>query len=145
MNKPVKHDPEQFAREFSVVLRSWLTPAQMEEVIARNKAETDPRICHSHDFCDANMAMNEVFLDKHGLDLNAEDEAHVTLWNEAWDIAKANDFFPHNHMSSPTSAHCPSPSPKAGKMSRGTTTLVRVSRAVTSASSWTTPTRTSAR
>jgi hypothetical protein len=48
---------EQLATEFVDELRDQLTPAEFAEVRKRNAAETNPLICHSHDFCDANMVM----------------------------------------------------------------------------------------
>lgn len=39
----------------------------MSEVVERNKNETDPHIGHSHDFCDANMFLYDVFK-KYGMD-----------------------------------------------------------------------------
>ena len=50
----------QAAINFSNILRRWLTPEQMAQVIERNMAR-HPGVCHSHDFCDANMAMDEAW------------------------------------------------------------------------------------
>jgi hypothetical protein len=81
------------AREFSDALRALLTPAEMREVISRNLEETHPSICHTHDFCDANVLMHEVFL-SHGM--NPVDEGGMDkwghLWTEAWNLAKAHEF-----------------------------------------------------
>lgn len=82
-----------------------------------NANETSGYICHSHDFCDANMAMYEAF-EHLGLKTNidcegweewsewdstsssvrgeltvspenvAKIQAATALWNEAWDMAK---------------------------------------------------------
>lgn len=88
---------ERIAREFSRVLREWITDEQMQEVIRRNKAETDTRICHSHDFCDANMAMDAAFRDL-GMDPfeggEHISEATCELWGAAWDVAKSAEFYP---------------------------------------------------
>jgi hypothetical protein len=87
--------PEIVATEFSKVLRTWLTPAEMSEVVSRNSQQQDPNICHSHDFCDANMAMDEA-LQSFGVDITAEgglqDDNLIDLWNASWGIAKAREF-----------------------------------------------------
>lgn len=87
--------PAALAQEFSKVLGNWLAPSQLREVTLRNSRETNPNICHSHDFCDANMAMDQALKNLGAEAFPAEggmsDEV-VDLWNEAWDIAKANDF-----------------------------------------------------
>ena len=79
--------------EFSQSLRSYLTPEQMVEVVQRNRAETHPNICHSHDFCDANMFLHEVFM-RHGMDPADEDgmERWGVLWDQSWNLAKGNEF-----------------------------------------------------
>lgn len=90
------------ALEFSRVLREWLTPEEMADVVATNKRDNPgDSICASHNYCDANMAMELAF---HNLDLktcfDVSDEGEETpeyieanrLWNEAWSIAKASGF-----------------------------------------------------
>ncbi len=59
------------AREFSEGLHTYLTAEQMQAVVERNRAETAPGACHSHDFRDANMVLYEVFLG-HGMDPPAD-------------------------------------------------------------------------
>lgn len=78
---------------FCDALFGTLTSDQMRQVVERNQAETNPGVCHSHDFCDANIVMHEVFMAR-GLDLSAEDcpPEWVDLWNRAWDLAKARGF-----------------------------------------------------
>lgn len=84
-------NPKILANKFSMVLRSWLTDAEMREVIERNKAETTRSVCHSHDFCDANMAMQEA-AESFGLTFDAGSDECAALWNSAWDLAKKNNF-----------------------------------------------------
>lgn len=129
---------EILAREFSATLREWLRPDELAEVVKRNKAETNNYICHSHDFCDANMAMLEAMETVVGIDVDqamakegneaiqircgswawdyqskgitvdnndevnevvqnfiAETTPLMMAWNEAWEIAKRNEF---NHL-----------------------------------------------
>jgi hypothetical protein len=86
------------ARTFIGHIRTWLTTEELTIAISRNGDETDPRICHTQDFCDANMAMQSAFEDvqipapvemEDGTD---EHEATCDLWNEAWKLAKAAEF-----------------------------------------------------
>lgn len=94
------NDESKLAVAFCGILAAWLTDDEMAEVVARNKAEQNPGVCHSHDFCDANMAMLEAGVTVFGreiVDLEGGplgDHAGVELWNEAWSIAKAADFDP---------------------------------------------------
>jgi len=88
--------PAEIAREFCLVIREWLSKEQMLLVVERNDAESSKAsVCHTHDFCDANMAMDAAF--KHlGVDPLPDDsgmtKAVVDLWNEAWSLAKAAKF-----------------------------------------------------
>ena len=90
------------AAEFSRVLRRWLTPAELAMAIRLNKLEpSNSIICHSHDFCDANMAMYEAFTtlgftatcDVEAVE-SSEYAASQALWNAAWLIAFKADFSP---------------------------------------------------
>jgi hypothetical protein len=91
------------AIRFSAVLKEWLTADEMKELIILNKSELDPSICSSHEFCDANEAMNEAFTAVMKRDLIFFDElipatekqnsADMELLNGAWAIAKANNFY----------------------------------------------------
>lgn len=81
------------AVEFSQSLHACLGPEQMRKVVERNRTETTPGICHSHDFCDANMVLYAVFL-HHDMDPASEGgmELHGALWDQAWNLAKSRDF-----------------------------------------------------
>lgn len=83
---------EELAKKFSEVLRAHLGYEEMTELIIKNANEDDPVICHSHDFIDANMVMLEAF-ESFGIP-----EAKIFidlqwLWNEAWELAKKNNFY----------------------------------------------------
>lgn len=81
------------ALEFSQELRDYQPPEEMAEVVERNRIETIRGVCHSHDFCDANMVLYEVFI-RHGMDPVSEDgmERHGALWDRAWNLAKLREF-----------------------------------------------------
>jgi hypothetical protein len=84
---------EALANEFSQSLHALLTPTQMSEVVKRNAFETHPGICHSHDFCDANVVLHEVFLSH---EMDPADEGGMDkwghLWDAVWNLAKAREF-----------------------------------------------------
>lgn len=78
-------------------LRVTIGMDNMAEMVGRNLKE--PRgesICHSHDFCDANMVMFEAFTDVMGREPGfvrddagqALSEADLELVNKAWDLAR---------------------------------------------------------
>jgi hypothetical protein len=88
---------EALAVEFSRVLRVWLSPEDIAEVNRENTEETDPNICHSHDYCDANMAMDEAAINL-GLARVADlvdgpaQQKVMDVWNSAWTLAKQSQF-----------------------------------------------------
>ena len=98
-NQPVSRtlsQPEILARAFSEQLIKDIGYAKVKEVNARNAVETNPDVCASHDFCDANMTMLRAFervTGKAEHELNFESQAEMDLWNSAWSIAKQNNFF----------------------------------------------------
>jgi hypothetical protein len=82
------------AIDFSDGLKACLTAAQMRECVDRNKAEpVDSDVCHSHDYCDANMVMFEAFQSTFGREPDTDNGPDLELWNDAWEIAKAASFF----------------------------------------------------
>ena len=92
---------EAVASKFGETLREWLTKTEMKLVVKRNAEEDDPRICHSHDFCDANMAMFEAVKAVMGPDAfpqegDPDGEVVMQVWNEAWAEAKKNSFLSKN-------------------------------------------------
>lgn len=86
--------PEKLAYTFSVVLKEWLTPEEMQTVVSRNATpEYGAQLCASHDFCDANMAMQEAFIRLFKRTPDTNSELDSTLWNQAWYIAKEHAFY----------------------------------------------------
>lgn len=76
---------------FSYELRRALDECELKIVVFENEREKNPAICHSHDFCDANMLMHSAFVAVvgHEPDLMNDD---LNIWNAAWDLAKKNKF-----------------------------------------------------
>lgn len=85
------------AGAFVDVLWEQLSDDELQQVKERNKEEafeagyrskTEQRsVCHSHDFCDANMAMDEAFRRCFGREPDLEGNDDTALWNAAWEIA----------------------------------------------------------
>ena len=97
---------EALAAAFCVVLREWLKPEELAEAVKQNIVHGingEPGICATHDFCDANVAMEEAFK-RQGVDVcdtGTPDTDHAlmskecyALWDEAWTLAKARGFAP---------------------------------------------------
>lgn len=84
---------ELLAEEFSEDLKTQIPSDEMHEVLHRNRIEANPSICHTHDFCDTNMVLHNVFV-KHGIDIADEGgrDRWGDLWNDVWNKAKAAEF-----------------------------------------------------
>jgi hypothetical protein len=82
------------ADEFRREMAADFPNATLAEIDKRNAAETDPGVCHSHDFCDANMVMDSAFtkIVGHELDPDGESEADHDIWSRAWAIAVKAGF-----------------------------------------------------
>ncbi|MGA7178149.1 MAG: hypothetical protein WBX11_00985 [Thiobacillaceae bacterium] len=84
---------ELLAKEFCEALKLQLTEDELREAVRRNRSEADPRICHTHDFCDTNMVLHAVFM-RHDMDI--ADEGGLArwgcLWHETWNKAKSAEF-----------------------------------------------------
>jgi hypothetical protein len=80
---------EEIAAVFAGVLIGWLTEAEMAEVRRRNATpESAGNACASHDYCDANMAMDPAFTLVTHHPAGAFQWIDNRLWSEAWGIAK---------------------------------------------------------
>lgn len=84
---------DSLANQFCQLLRTALTPEEMDQVVLRNRTQTHPSVCHSGDFCDSNMVLHEVFM-RYGMDVADEGGADKWghLWDAAWTLAKTRDF-----------------------------------------------------
>lgn len=102
-DKEAKHDDliEKVARSFAAALtRDYLTDKERRRVLVDNEKElasTKPnQCCHTHDYCDANMAMLDAFVEVLGRETRTGDDDDGTdtnLWNSAWSYAKSNRFW----------------------------------------------------
>lgn len=87
------------AGQFSDIVHEWTTPEEFAEIQRRNKTNGD-QVCATHDFFDANEAMDAAFNRAFGRSCrltsdveegrctDAEMQADVDLWNAAWTQAK---------------------------------------------------------
>ena len=81
------------AKTFGQTLAGYLTAEEMAKAIERNRSELDPMVCHSHDCCDANMAMLEAMEANGYVELMPNDDGYSSVWGKAWSIAVEHDFF----------------------------------------------------
>lgn len=83
------------AAEFRAVMREYAAKLgfTLETVDALNAAESDPQICHSHDFCDANQALLDA-LERLELDYDsAIDDDHLCpITDYTWTQVKREGF-----------------------------------------------------
>lgn len=81
------------AKRFSHMLMRELGLSHMEEVCDKNRFNKLAGVCASHDYVDANGVMYDAFFATTGYNFDITSEEDVALWSEAWDIAKAEDFY----------------------------------------------------
>lgn len=91
----VKNSPtvEMLANAFSRILRKELTESIINEIIRRNREENNPNVCHTHDFCDSNVIMDDA-LATLGVITDIQSDRQQYLWCAAWDLAVKNEFKP---------------------------------------------------
>ena len=78
---------EKLAQTFIEYLRRDMGPQDYALMGLRNLAEGKTGICHSHDFLDANLTMNEAFTDVVGHPAEIQNSNQAALWSDAWRIA----------------------------------------------------------
>lgn len=81
------------ANAFAIRLKKEIGEDKFKAVLEANRTEANPEICHSHDFVDANVLMDEAFKEVLGVLatstgtggklMNAKADA---LWAAAWTI-----------------------------------------------------------
>lgn len=92
MSQPNPYHVADVASKFCELLRAQIGDAGVREAARRNKAEKSPDVCHSHDFCDANMVMADAFELVMKTVFDPQDQAQATLFNKAWDLAAGLNF-----------------------------------------------------
>lgn len=81
------------AKAFADTLKQWLSDEEFSEMIRLNKtADYAGNACASHDFCDANMAMDSAFVEVLGRSPISDDsgmsQSDCDIWNAAWRKAR---------------------------------------------------------
>jgi len=90
---PIEETIRDLASEYSREIINTIGKKDMLKVIQRNRNEPNEIICHSHDFCDSNQVMIDVFSDYMGRDLDLTNAVDFYLVNQSMDLAKASDFY----------------------------------------------------
>lgn len=109
-HKPLTFGPLELAQEFLKRLQLCIGKRKFREVCRLNADTNDPtNVCHSHDFCDANMIMAPAFRKLAGREVwmpsdveegncNEVDEAaDIRLWNAGWAFATSQTIFLHRN------------------------------------------------
>ena len=74
------------AGKFLAILERDLLPKDFKEACRRNKTIA-PGLCASHDFCDANMVMDEAWSATVDHEMTPSSTEDAALWSGAWEIA----------------------------------------------------------
>ena len=77
---------------FAANIEEQLSADELAEVKRRNAHVYGEGICATHDYCDANMPMAEAFEFIMGREPDVSADDDVTLWNAAWERARADHF-----------------------------------------------------
>lgn len=73
---------------FRELLEERFGPYGMGVIDAKNLAYAGMGVCATHDYCDANMVMDQAFREIVGCEVDVENDLHVNLWNDAWSYAR---------------------------------------------------------
>lgn len=91
----------ELAAEFIAQLHQWLTDKQLDECRQKIQTEAYSEACPTHDYCDANIAMDLAFRRIIGREMQigfenekeeAQAEADMQMINTAWDFARKNKY-----------------------------------------------------
>ena len=94
---------ETIARAFAATIReacadldhgNGKTPGALIALINDTNKAYGGCCCATHDYFDANMGMALAFVSVVGREPDSASEADADLWSAAWDMAKANGFWP---------------------------------------------------
>ncbi len=81
------------AKEFSAILRSWLTPEQLTEINQKNETAAYTNADATHDYCDPNQAMIDAFEKVFGKEIDFQSDEDSEIINAAWALARKNKFY----------------------------------------------------
>lgn len=91
------------AREFAKLMLAEIGAENLASAVAENMADMaqgNDSTCATHNFCDANMVMDEAFHNVLGRGMylidedatEAQKDSDTELWNSAWTMAKHAGF-----------------------------------------------------
>lgn len=80
------------AHFFHSLIADALSDDERKEVDRLNREVYEASVCATHDFCDANMIMDEAFRLCGIAEMDPEDFDQNRLWADAWDLAKREGF-----------------------------------------------------
>jgi hypothetical protein len=81
----IESQVEEIAFKFNENLKDSLTKAQYRMVLKLNEKEKDKSICHSHDYCDANMVMLSAVCEVTGRPEDPTADGIIELMNQSWE------------------------------------------------------------
>jgi hypothetical protein len=84
---------ETIAKEFGKNLVECLDDHEMQSIIQLNTTTDYSDCCATHNYCDANMPMDEAFTKVVGREIDLQSQEDILIWNMAWKHARDNDFF----------------------------------------------------
>ena len=94
---------KRLAIRFSANLEKEIGREDLTKALALNLKEPEGSgVCHTHDFCDSNMAMHATFHEMLGIDDSDEESPILELimdgpftkaWNDAWAMARRKSFY----------------------------------------------------
>lgn len=80
---------EALAESFASALADTLGPTLFQSMRTRNVQNVGANMCASHDFCDSNQVMLDVFAYVTGRELDLESDDDLRVTDEAWTLARA--------------------------------------------------------
>ena len=88
----VGNKTHELSNKFSLLVNKAFTKKELKDTISKNKTIEYENCCATHDYCDANMIMDEAFTEIIGYEIDLQNDADLDLWNNAWALSKANYF-----------------------------------------------------
>lgn len=79
---------QQVGAAFESLLWERLGEENYREAAERNRRETNPLICHTHDFCDANQVMMDAFEKVLGREPDIQSPTDMQVFDAAWAIGR---------------------------------------------------------
>lgn len=82
------------AHAFTEIVRKSFSAKELAEIVKRNRSyrAKGQEFCATQEFCDANMLMEEAFINVMGREPDVGADEDADLWNAAWTMAATKDF-----------------------------------------------------